>query len=235
MEKLDFSIIIPTRYNVEGLKVTLNAFEAFTKQKDKLEVILIIDDDDDIAQYNGLIDMYTFSLRRICVKHSDCFCRDYYNYGVSQSSGANVMCYNDDCYMQINAWDDKIREAIAKNYHFKDIYLVDLFDSTHEDEGQSFPRFPMLSRKVIDLFGFFFYPQVRMWPADRVLFSIFQSVGNVINCHHVTMQHDHVYEKDVSKTRMWRIFNEDKANGVFPVDVKPEIKKLKDAIHGGRS
>jgi len=231
MAKYDFSIIIPTRYNVEGLKVTLNAFEAFTKQKDKLEVVLVVDsDDEEITKYQDLLSKYRFTLRLLHVKHSDHFCRDYYNAGVDVSEGANVMCFNDDCYMQINAWDDKIREAIARNYHFKDIYLVDLFDSTHEDDNQSFPRFPMLSRKVVDLFGFFFYPQVRMWPADRVLFSIFQSVGNVINCHHVTMQHDHVYEKDVSKTRMWRIFNEDKASGVFPVDVKPEIKKLKDAI-----
>ena len=117
-----------------------------------------------------------------------------------------------------------------KNYHFKDIYLVDLYDSTHDDDNQSFPRFPMLSRKTIDILGFFFYPQVRMWPADKIMFSIFQSIGCIIRCYNVRMQHDHVYAMDVSKTRMWRIYKEDISNGVFPVDVKPEIKKIKDAI-----
>lgn len=234
MQKYDFSIIIPTRYNIDGLRVTLDAFEIFTKQKDKLEIILVIDnDDDDFLKYETLILKYTYSIKIFDVERSDHFCRDYYNYGVSQSSGTNVMCFNDDCYMQVNGWDDTIREAIAKNYHFKDIYLVDLLDSTHEDSESSFPRFPMLSRKVIDLFGFFFYPQVHMWPADKILFSIFQSVGNVINCHKVTMQHDHVYAMDESKTRMWRLFKEDKESGVFPVSVKPELKKLKDAILNG--
>ncbi len=234
MQKIDFSIIIPCRYNIEGLKVTLDAFEIFTKQKDKLEVILVVDsDDNELSKYAELLLNYTFCIRLIEVEHSDNFCRDYYNYGVSKSTGENIMCFNDDCYMQVNGWDDIIRQEIEKNYHFKGVYLIDLFDSTHEDDNQSFPRFPMLSRKVVDLFGFFFYPQVRMWPADKILFSIFNSVGNIIKCHKVKMQHDHVYALDVSKTRMWRIFNEDKASGVFPVDVKPEIEKLKQAIYKG--
>jgi hypothetical protein len=233
MLKYDFSIIIPCRYNLSGLKVTLDSFEIFTKKKDRLEIILVVDsDDEDIPKYQDLLSEYSFTLRLRHVKHSDYFCRDYYNAGALSSEGENVMCFNDDCYMQVYGWDDIIREAIEKNYHFKGIYLIDLFDSTHEDDGCSFPRFPMLSRKVIDLFGFFFYPQVRMWPADKILFSIFSSVGNIIKCHKVKMQHDHVYALDVSKTRMWRIFNEDKANGVFPVDIKHEIKKLKDAILG---
>jgi hypothetical protein len=123
-------------------------------------------------------------------------------------------------------WDDIIRRKTAG----KEVYMLDLFDSTHDDEGKSFPKFPMVSKKAHDAVGFFCYPQVRMWPADQVMYALYNSQNLVIKCHEVKIQHDHVYAMDTSKTRMWRIMREDVAAGVFPVQTTREAIRLKKAV-----
>jgi hypothetical protein len=234
-EKKDFSVVIPVRNNIGGLLVTLGAFDLFTAQKDMLEVVLIADNDDsDLETYRKISKKYKYDIQVLSVEKSDNFSRDYYNHGVTCSSGGNVMVYNDDCYMQTNHWDDIIRERISANKHFNGIYLVSLMDSTFNDTVP-FPKFPMLSRKAIDTVGFFFYPQVRMWPADKVIYDLYKAVGCVITCHNVKMQHDHNYNHtvDPSKSRMLRLLNEDRANGVFPVNANKEAEMLRKAIEGG--
>jgi len=231
----DFSIVIPVRGNMAGLRVTLGAFELFTAQKDKLEVILVADDDDkEISDYRKLVALYTYDIFVYAVPRTDNFCESYYNFGARQAVGTNIMVFNDDCYVQINAWDDIVRRRIAENPQFNGVYLVSLMDSTYYDEkGLEFPRFPMISKKAMETIGFFFFPQVRMWPADKCIHDLYRQVGCVITCHQVKLQHDHVYDKgDPSKSRMYRIMNEDIANGVFPINGNVQAKKLLEAIHG---
>lgn len=233
--KKDFSVVIPVRNNIGGLLVTLGAFELFTSNKKSLEVILVADNDDkDLTYYNKLNNKYSFDMKVFPVEKSDNFCRDYYNFGVSMSSGTNVMVYNDDCYMQTNKWDDIIRERIKINPHFKGIYFVSLMDSTYKD-ADPYPKFPMISRKAVDTIGFFFFPQVRMWPADKAVWDLYKAVGCVITCHDVKMQHDHDYNHDTNprKSRFQRILEEDRKNGVFPINANREAKLLIKAIEEG--
>jgi hypothetical protein len=233
---MDFSVSIPVRNNLKGLRVTLGSFELFTSQKDKLEVILVCDNDDkDVPEYFKLISMYSFKIIVCPVDKSDNFCRDYYNYGLSKATGKNLMVYNDDCYMQTNHWDDIVRQKIAFN-KFHDVYFVDMWDSTRNCEANSveFPRFPLISRRAVETIGFFFYPLLRMWPADYLIWQIYSYAGCVITCHEVKMQHDHNYnhETDPSKSRMLRILHEDEANGILPVKVDEYITKLRSAMTG---
>jgi hypothetical protein len=50
--------------------------------------------------------------------------------------------------------------------------------------------------------------------------------------HEVKMQHDHNYNHDTDpvKNRMLQILQEDKANGVFPVDCTEYISKIHKEI-----
>ena len=228
----DFSVVIPVRNNIGGLLVTLGAFDLFTSNKKAFEVVLVVDDDDtDLPTYKRL--KYGYDIKVLSVAKSDNFCRDYYNYGANVSRGTNVMVFNDDCYMQTNKWDDLIRERIDANKHFNGVYLVSLLDSTFYDSPKTpFPRFPMISRKAIDTIGFFFFPQIRMYPADKAVWDLYSAVGCVITCHQVKMQHDHNYNHstDPSKLRMMKIFEEDRNSGVFPINANKEGKALKNAI-----
>lgn len=235
--KKEFSVVIPVRNNIGGLLVTLGAFDLFTSNKKAFEVILVVDNDDnDLETYKRISKQYGYDIKVLQVAKSDYFCRDYYNYGVSQSSGANVMVFNDDCYIQTNKWDDLIRERIDANKHFNGVYFVSLLDSTYYDiKEYPFPKFPMLSRKAIDAVGFFFFPQIHMWPADKAIWDMYRTVGCVITCHDVQMQHDHNYNHDTDprKNRLLRLLEKDKEDGVFPINANAESKRLVEAIGCG--
>jgi hypothetical protein len=227
---------MPVRGNVDGLRLCLGAFNLFTAQRDKFEVILVVDDDDPDAKfYHGLKGKFGFSIRVLIVKQSDNFSNDYMNAGAKIASGDNILVFNDDCYMQTYGWDDIVRVKVEANKQFKGLYLIAMLDSTYNDTPDNpFPRFPMISKKAVDLLGFFFFPQVRQWPADKVIWDLYNQVGCIIPAHEIKMQHDHNYNHhtDPRKNRMLRILDEDKAAGVFPVDASREAKLLFEAITG---
>lgn len=234
MTTTDFSVVMPVRDNIDGLRISLGAFNLFTAQRDKLEVILVVDDDDiDAGFYHKLKGKFGFEIRVLLVKRSDNFSRDYYNAGANIAVGTNILVFNDDCYIQTYGWDDIIRKKIAANPHFNGIYLIDMMDSSHNDTpSKPFPKFPIISRKAVETIGFFFFPQVRMWPADKVIWDLYSKIGCIITAHEIKLQHDHNYnhETDPRKNRMLRILEEDKANGVFPLNADEEYKKLWRAI-----
>ena len=235
--KIEFSVVIPVRGNVEGLRLTLGAFNLFTAQREKLEVILVCgDDDQDVMFYNNLRGKFGFRIRVLAVARTENFCEGYYNAGARLAVGDNILVFNDDCYMQTYGWDDIIRVKVEANKHFNGIYLVNMLDSSYHNEGTCpFPKFPMISRKAVELLGFFFFPQVRMWPADKVIWDLYSKVGCVITAHEIKLQHNHNYDHqgDPKKNRMFRILEEDKANGVFPVNGTEAAKKLIEAIEKG--
>lgn len=232
---IDFSVVMPVRNNVNGLRVTLGAFNLFTVHRDRLEVILVVDDDDnDALFYHGLKGRYGFDIRVLLVKPTDNFSDGYYNAAARLTRGSHIWAFNDDCYIQTNKWDDIVRDKIAKCPQFKGHYLVDILDSTRVcgSNGVAFPRFPMISRKAVDVVGFFFFPQVRNWPADKCIWDLYNTVGCVVPCNEVKIQHDHNFDHvgDPSKSRFLRILNEDKANGVFPVNGNAEANRLIEAM-----
>lgn len=231
--QIDFSVVIPVKDNIDQLRITLGAFNLFTVCKEMFEVILVVDEDDkDAGFYYKLKNKFGYSLRVLLVKRSDNFSDDYYNAGVKLALGKNIMVFNDDCYMQTYGWDDIIRQKIEANPQFNGIYLVDIMDSTHESAGFSYPKFPMISRKAIETIGFFFFPQIRMWVSDKAIWDLYSGVGCVIKAHDVKMCHDHNFDhtKDPRKSRFARLLEEDKANGLFPIDPSKEVKKLIEAI-----
>lgn len=234
-QTIDFSVIMPVRNNINGLMVTLGAFNLFTRQKNKFEILLLVDNNDpDAEDYFELCSKFDIKIIVHMVEPSDNFSNDYYNWALQHARGSNILVYNDDCYMQTDGWDDIVRKKIKEQPQMNGVYMIDMMDSTRKCEANSaeFPRFPMISRKAVDAVGFFFVPTVRNWPADYVIWLIYKAVGCIIPCHEVKMQHDHNYDHvgDPSKSRFMRILQEDRANGVFPVKADEYINKLADAI-----
>jgi hypothetical protein len=227
---------MPVRNNIPGLRVALGAFQLFTAQKDKFEILLLVDDNDqDKYDYYYIAEEYKLKIDIHIVKQTDNFSNDYYNWALQHCCGTNIMVWNDDCYMQTNAWDDKVRAKIKGYTGHNGIYMIDMWDSTRffADSKVEFCRFPMISRKAVDICGFFFFPTVRNWPADKVIWDLYAHVKRIIPCHEVKIQHDHNFdhEGDPQKSRFMRILKEDKANGVFPVNAIEVIAKLEAAIN----
>jgi len=233
---IDFSLIMPVRNNMSGLKVALGAFQLFTAHPERFEIHLLVDDNDpDMDDYFYLAEEYKLKIHIHIVKPTDNFSNDYYNWALQHCRGTNIMVWNDDCYIQTNAWDNKVRAKIAGYVGHNGIYLVDMWDSTRffADSKIEFCRFPMISRKAVDIVGFFFFPTVRNWPADKVIWDLYAHIKRIIPCHEVKIQHDHNFdhENDPSKSRFMRILQEDKKNGVFPVNALDVIARLEAAIN----
>lgn len=234
---IDFSLIMPVRNNIKGLNVALGAFQLFTAKPDQFEIHLLVDDDDvDLPKYIELVGNYKLNIQIHLTKPTDNFSNDYYNWALQFCKGVNIMVWNDDCYIQTNAWDDIIRRKVEMRPKLKGIYLVDTWDSTrlHMGSGFAFARFPIISRKAVDIVGFFFFPQVRNWPADKCIWDLYNQLNLIIECHEVKLQHDHNFdhENDPSKSRFMRILQEDKANGVFPLNASDHARRLVDVLEG---
>ena len=217
----DFSLIVPTRNNLSGLIKMIDSFMETAHNSECVEFLLAPDiDDPQLKEIKHRL--WNYPVRVYETHQSDNFCRDYFNFLAYKAKGRSVWCMNDDVVMETEGWDTIINEKIKD----KKLYLVDTWDSTHEFEGTSFPRFPIISKEAIDTIGFVFYPQCRMWPADRLIYELYKMADLIVECHEVKFQHNHIANNDPSKSRLYNIFLEDKANGVFPINVFHEKQLL---------
>jgi hypothetical protein len=221
----DFSFVFPTRNNIPGLLTFIKSCIDTADNKTKLEFCIVPDiDDPQLPEIKEAVKGYPV---RVYETHpTDNFNRDYFNWVTWKTVGRNVWCINDDAVMLTQGWDTIINEKTKG----KSLYLIDTWDSTHEHEGISFPRFPLVSRDAIDTVGFLMFPQVRTYPADRVLYDFYNMLGIVIDCTEVKIQHNHIDSGDPSKSKMYRIFREDCANKVFPVNCYVEHYKMKSKL-----
>jgi len=222
---MDFSIVLPTKGNIPGLMGLITSFMDTAKIKDTIEFVIAPDiNDPELYKIKELVKPYPV---KVFETHpTDNFNRDYFNWLTFKSCGDRVWCMNDDVAMLTQDWDEIIREKTKD----KKYYLVDTHDSTHEQGGIAFPRFPLISRKAVDVVGFLMYPQVRTYPGDRVIYDLYNRMGLVIDCLEVELRHDWIDSADISKTKMFRIFQEDIKNGVFPVNAVVQVYQLKEAL-----
>ena len=209
----DFSFVLPTRNNLDGLIKFIKSCIDKADNKDCLEFCIVPDiDDPQLPEIKESVKDYPV---RVYETHpTDNFNRDYFNWVTWKTKGRNIWCINDDAIMQTKGWDTIINEKTKD----KSLYLVDTWDSTHQHEGFSFPRFPLISMDAVKTIGFLMFPSARTYPADRVIWEFYKRLGLTIECHNVKVLHNHIDSGDPSKSKMYRIFQEDMKNGVFPVN-----------------
>jgi hypothetical protein len=203
----DFSFCLPSRGVFAPVKLMLDAFERTTKNKDRLEVLIAIDEGktDIIEQVNK--QGYSFDIHFFERPITDDFVNDYFNWLANKSVGENVCPFNDDAWMRTQNWDEIMLNHI-KSYGWS-IYCLDTPDSARLRYGNNFPCFPIVSRRAINSLGFMVFPHIRMYPGDKLTFEIYKKIRRVIPIPDVIIEHNHVDEKDQTKSRMWRIFLED--------------------------
>jgi glycosyltransferase involved in cell wall biosynthesis len=187
MEK-KFSIIFPTRNNITELVKALSSIESKTVDKDGLEVLLAVDDDD-VTDYDGLKYGYDLIIHR--VKRSKNFSDDYFNFLASKSVGKNIWVFSDDVTIETKNWDDIAMSKAGD----KKIYMLDTFDSTRYFACGNQACFPIISRGAYNALGWIFYPKVRMYPSDRILYDIYKRARVIIPCQEVKLFHDRKIDK----------------------------------------
>ena len=219
---MDFSLILPTLGDKAKVKMFLDSVERTTRKKSRIEVLFAIDEGKtdiiDFVEKQG----YTFPTIFFERPSTSNFSNDYYNWLANRSNGDNIWACNDDIRIRTGWWDDKIREKIDR--HQWSIYLVDTKESTRGKINHGFCCFPIISRRAVNELGFFFYPQIRVYPADKIIYELFQNIDRVIDAQDVIINSKYVSED--KNPRMWKIFQEDLKAGLIEINITPEVIKL---------
>jgi len=215
---MNFSLILPT-LGEERLKRFLDSVERTAKYRNQVEVLLAIDEGS-MSKFHWIVkDKYTFLVRIYQRPKTDNFSDDYYNYLANRSVGDNIYVCNDDIMLKTQNWDEKLLKKIDE--HGWSIYLIDTLDTTRGKVNKDFCCFPIISRKAVNEIGFLFYPQVRVYPADKTIYGLYKKIGRVINAHDISVQSHYVSEDN--NPRLWNIYQEDLKNGNLVVDITREV------------
>lgn len=219
---MDFSLILPSLGESYKVKRFLDSVERTTSDLNNIEVLFAIDEGKtEIVRFvedQG----YSFKIKFYQRPVTDNFSNDYYNWLTSRSQGMNVWACNDDMWILTNWWDDIIRDKIAR-YRWN-VYLVDTKDKTRDIVNKGFCCFPIVSREAINEIGFMFYPQIRIYPADKAIYGLYKEVGRIIPAHEVRV--NNTYASEDGNQRLWKIFQEDVKSGVLNVDITRETMRL---------
>jgi hypothetical protein len=222
---IDFSFIMPSRGNKELLQKTLDSFERTTRNKDRLEFLILFDigTAEDVPNFIRSL-KYSFDIKFYYREHSLWWTKDYFNFLANRTSGRNICAFNDDAWMRTQNWDVKILDAIKDSGW--SIYGVDVPDTARIKYRHNFPCFPMVSRKAMATLGFFFHEQVKIYPADQVLHGLYSEIKRVLKVDDVLIQHDHIMESDDSKSKFMEVFRKQKENGELNIDISVDAFRL---------
>lgn len=225
---INFSVLIPSRGRKNQLFRLLDSIEEKSLAPKTVEVIVAIDLDDD--EYLGFIKdfrKYTFCLKVVIRTRSKNINNDYYNLMARMSSGVFTWVLNDDCVIETKNWDREFLIAIGE--FGKDIFYGDVSDSTRNyNAAGEYSCFPLLPRKVVEILGHFFHPEITSWCADKILKELFKGSNLILdlNCVHVH-HHREVGSDSYNRMREEHLKNlNDFRGNIINVNLSEDRKKL---------
>jgi hypothetical protein len=214
---MKYSILMPSKGNINGVKKMLDAFTKTLTCHGNIEVLIACDKGDE--EYGEKIEeIWTPYITKVFFREAcENFSDGYYNWLAAKSTGDAIQCFNDDAYYLTNGWD----EIIAEKVHGKKIWFADIWDSTRVNDSGFQPCFPMVSRKAYEAVGFVLHPQIKAYPADRRIYEVYLMAGKVVDCTDVKIQHDRVASE---KSRLEAI-SRSGMNG--SIDLDADAQKLR--------
>jgi hypothetical protein len=178
-----FSLFLPSRGREPLLMECVRTFFHNAKHPERVEMIVVLDDDDvSNPRFEAAVAQTTWNVRILKVPRSNCHQRDYNNVAARLTTGDYLWALNDDVIMPKVGWDVILEDYIeTKLRRIKDRALyVGIDDTTHVgDQAQETLGccFPILTRELYQRLGFFFPEEVQMWGADIWLYQIIKKAG----------------------------------------------------------
>jgi len=219
---LNFSFCLPSR-GVKGpvLKM-LDSFERTTRWKDKIEFLIAIDEGNKDIIEDIEKQKYSFPVLFFERPKTRDFTNDYYNWLATRSVGKIIAAFNDDAWMRTDRWDEKILRTVSE--WGVSVFCLDVPDTARLKYKHTFPCFPFVSRRALCSMGFLLVPEVKMFPADKVTFSIYEHAQRVIPIRDVLIEHEHSMDYSGEKKFMFDCFKEDR-EGKEIIDISEYIYK----------
>jgi hypothetical protein len=190
MEK-DFTIMIPTRHRPVLLNELLKSIYDSTINKDKVEIHVVYDSDDNSTlqylagkQTNYIPPISTTFHTR---ERSQNINNDYYNWiALNFATGKYLIAVNDDTLFEMYGWDDRAINVLNK---YEELYpdgIVfgmpeDYERETKRNDNNWMPCFPLISKKAIEVLGYFFDPEMIRDGADWAIAATYKNIDRVVD------------------------------------------------------
>lgn len=148
--KIDISVLLPTRGRTTSLRTSLLTLAQTAEQKDKLQILLAFDDDDQESfewfQQNTAPELDAMGVEYLAMgfqRLGYIRLNEYLNALAQHAQGNWLLFWGDDAIMHTSGWDQRIREVEG----FRVLRMP-----THNQHPYAI--FPIVPRAWVDLFGY---------------------------------------------------------------------------------
>ena len=154
------------------------------------------------------------------------------NYLARNSQGKYIFVLNDDCVLLTPNWD-QIAYDILENTN-QDIICGQTQDNSCDKSQLNYSSFPMISRKAIEVVGFFMPDSLPGLGGDVFAYRLYHSVDRLVDIpididHVLHTTVDKVLTPDVVAAEMRHKSNQH-ATDYFTSDMTNDVKRLQDYI-----
>lgn len=181
---MNFTIIVPSRGRPKWAEKLVGSIIDTAENLSLIEIIFILDDDDaDLLNYRNLKPLNSFvKITLIIQKRSEMHSEDYINKYARLSEAKYIWPLNDDCIIYTKGWDtiicEKAKESKSGIFYGRVSGLNHKINYAGTLEYAS--GFPLLSKKAVDILGFFFFPQIVGYGAEGNCYWVFAEANAVI-------------------------------------------------------
>ena len=242
MSNIDFSIIFNSRDRVDMLTEMFEKVEDTCSNLDKIEVIVNVDDDD-LTTVNN-IDKLTkrFNFVNFVVSERELNIHTNVNRMAFQSKGDFIWAMGDDCHITTKNWDNIAKEKFIKSFEeYSDKIVLGAVESTSVDKVLNYGWYcdaPILTKEGRDALGYLIHPHFISAGADVATWTIYSSVGRVIDMREICFDHvtHNTYEicsqRDKTQTDYLERQMSNQTFNPFTYDYSSDIEKIVEVTNG---
>lgn len=210
-EELKFSILIPSRYRENQLSLLLESIICLTKNPLDIEILIGIDNDDieSPKAIGKFLSLYS-DINLIIFKHprGNSLVYHYINKLAYSARGKYIITTNNDSMFGSKDWDINCFNRLEQYLSDKpDGICLGITNSMDKTQSRlSYPYliadFPLLSKKTVDLMGFFLDPYYVFHTADWDICDLYHKLNRVVDLrddliihHRPSLQDIELYKK----------------------------------------
>lgn len=201
---MNFTLFLNSRGREGQLNRFIESVEKTACVPNYIEMIITVDNDD-IGSVNFVKNLQLrkslLNFKPIIGDRPKSLCASYNNMA-RQARGKYLFVMNDDVEIQTKNWDkiawDKIEEFKKKN-NFQDDIIYGMTSDTSIDKpaGKTYASFPIISKKAVDVLGFFMYEEFVGLGGDSSIIKIYEQVNRIVDMQEIVV--DHVYHNTIFK------------------------------------
>ena len=187
----NYSLLCPTRGRVEGTLRFVESAVRTARNPERLNFLFYVDNDDpekeryhvsiaslkDRLKYFGSIEILQGP--RVGVPQA-------VNLLSKKSFGEVLLYSSDDQFYKDDEWDQRLEEEIVK--HLDLIFCIWFNDAWESD---NFCTFPIVSRRWVDILGYFMFPFFEHFFSDTWVWMLAKSIDRAIYIPDVMVEHMH--------------------------------------------